>query len=374
MTPSQQVQPAAGPPAPFDLSRLLETIPAPAALVDRERRVVGANGPFCARFGPARSCVGARCHELLHESDVACDLAGGCPCEECGRSNWPSRWVHAHSLEGRIVVEEVIAAAIGPVERASRLTLEVFRELDLPSPEPPGALVGRSIAMARLRCELVGLRSCHDPILVRGEPGTERELVARTLHALGPRGEGPFLALPCVRRGSKACVPPFAATGDHWATLRLREAAHDGTVFLDDVTTLPATSQEELFLNLSGTRRTWRASLWSELWGARWILGSARSPAMAAAQGDLLPELLPWVSGPEVVVPPVRERAGDVPLLVEALRPWLVAPPELEIDPAVGAALASLPLYGNLWELRRRLQDGVLNAGSGPLLPRHLVA
>jgi len=374
VTPSQQVQPAAGPPAPFDLSRLLETIPAPAALVDRERRVVGANGPFCARFGPARSCVGARCHELLHESDVACDLAGGCPCEECGRSNWPSRWVHAHSLEGRIVVEEVIAAAIGPVERASRLTLEVFRELDLPSPEPPGALVGRSIAMARLRCELVGLRSCHDPILVRGEPGTERELVARTLHALGPRGEGPFLALPCVRRGSKACVPPFAATGDHWATLRLREAAHDGTVFLDDVTTLPATSQEELFLNLSGTRRTWRASLWSELWGARWILGSARSPAMAAAQGDLLPELLPWVSGPEVVVPPVRERAGDVPLLVEALRPWLVAPPELEIDPAVGAALASLPLYGNLWELRRRLQDGVLNAGSGPLLPRHLVA
>jgi len=319
----------------LDFSRLLETLPAAAVLIDEELRVVGANDRYRARLPRRERVIGNHCYALEHGRRARCGENGKrCPLEECRQGLRPSRQFHVHPVRGRAAVEEVVSSPVGSSTGGANLVLQLFRRVDRPSAEPPGRLVGGSPAIVALRREIGQLRARVAPVLVQGEPGTEREPVARELHAAGPRREGPFALLHCGgARGGSASEVLCAGREAFWEALHLRQAVHEGTLYLDDVTLLPPACQQELFLNLTGTRRSPGSSPWSELWGARWIFGAARPPESAARAGDLLPELVPRLLDARLVVPPLRARPGDLPLLNEALRPWLVAPPELEIHP-----------------------------------------
>jgi two-component system, NtrC family, response regulator HydG len=352
----------------LDLSSLLESIPAAAILVDDRRTVVGANWRFRSRARAGSRCVGRLCSDLLHDGVSGCSGETWiCPLESCRGSSRPCHQVHLHDSRSGAVFEAVESTPLGAASAVSRLTLQTFRPLEEPLPEPPGRLVGHSPAMLDLRRRIEELRQREAPILVLGETGTERELVARELHLSGPRRDGPFAVL------AGTGLADVARLGVPWPTPALLAAAEDGTIFLDEVTTLLGECQRGLLATFSGRGWTKQRDPWRRFVGARWIFGSSRPLGPAARARELLAELVPWLSSAVVELPPLRERTGDLPLLVLALRPWLVAPRQLEIDPTVAAALAPLPLHGNLWELRRRLQDGVLNAGSGPLRPEHLV-
>jgi two-component system, NtrC family, response regulator HydG len=358
----------ASPASTLDLSSLLESIPAAAILVDDRRTVVGANWRFRARARAGSRCVGSLCFDLLHAGLEDCPGATWtCPLEGCRGSSRPCLQVHLHDSRSGAIFEAVESTPLGAGSTGSRLTLRMFRPLEHPNAEPPGRLVGHSPAMLDLRWRIEHLRHRLAPILVLGETGTERELVARELHHLGPRHDGPFAVLACT------VLAEAARLGERWLPPGLLAAEEEGTLFLDEVTTLSGECQRGLLAALSGHGWTKRREPWRGLAGARWIFGSSRPLAAAAREREILADLVPWLSAEVLEVPPLRERTGDLPLLVLALRPWLVAPRQLEIDPAVATALSPLPLHGNIWELRRRLQDGVLNAGSGPLRPEHLV-
>lgn len=356
-------------PSTLDLSRLLETIPAAAILVDERRRIVGANPRFCSGRRRDWQMVGSFCHAASHGRGLPCEVepGGGCPCRECLSGSVPIQQVHVHTTADGEGEEEVWSSLIGGSTGGAWLVLQTFRAMEGPTAPPPGRLVGCSPAMLELLMRLVTLADGHDPVLVRGEPGTERELVARELYESGPCREGSFTILRAVSpmAGSPERLPPAAG--------HPKGATTPGTIFVDDVTLLSLERQRVLVAAMNLDEALREEPGLPDLGGARWIFGATLAPGAAFAAGQLLPELAERLQSSEVVVPPLRVRHGDLPALVEGLRPWLVAPPELQIDASVAAALAPLPLYGNLWELQRRLQDGALRAGSGPLRAEHLV-
>ncbi|MCL4812926.1 MAG: sigma 54-interacting transcriptional regulator [Vicinamibacteraceae bacterium] len=364
MRARHHVSEAGGEP-PLDLSRLLETIPAAAILVDDHMRIVGANPLF--RFGRPRHLpiIGRPCYEVSHGRALPC---GGerscCPWREQVGGSPRSQQVHVHATADGDAAEEVWSSAIGPTA-GTALVLQIVRAPGSEIAPPPGLLVGRSPAIARLRSRIDECANWWAPVLVRGEPGTEVEIVARELHEAGARNGGRFTVVATAAFATPAARPVW------WRRAGPSGSRASGTIFVDDVTKLSASRQRELVVALSSEAE--RARPDGANHAARWIVGASRGLAGAVAARRLLPELARLLEATEVVVPPLRERTGDLPALVSALRPWLVAPPELQVHGSVVSALAPLPLYGNIWELLARLQDAVLNVRSGPLRAEHLV-
>jgi two-component system nitrogen regulation response regulator NtrX len=161
-------------------------------------------------------------------------------------------------------------------------------------------IVGQSAAAESLR-QAVALSAESDaPVMIRGERGSGREIVARRIHAAGQRPESPFVEVPCG--ALDAAAADRALFGDRESPGRIRMAAA-GSLFLEDVDRLPGETQRRLAATLSVEvqRET----------GPRVMASVAEGPSA------LEPELRQFVGVLPVDVPSLRQRREDVPLLAE---------------------------------------------------------
>jgi DNA-binding NtrC family response regulator len=182
-------------------------------------------------------------------------------------------------------------------------------------------IVGRSPAMLRLGELIRRIARVRVPVLITGESGVGKELVARALHAQAPWAHRPFMDINC------AAIPPNlieselfghergAFTGATQRKLGLFEVAEDGTIFLDEIGELPMDLQAKLlrvlqegqFRRVGGTR-----SLPNE---ARVVSATNKSLKQLVRESRFREDLLYRLNLFEVEVPPLRERKDDIPLL-----------------------------------------------------------
>jgi two-component system, NtrC family, response regulator HydG len=242
-------------------------------------------------------------------------------------------------------------------------------------------LVGRSPAMARLLEQIRHLGSTTGPVLVTGEHGTGRGLVAEVLHEQGARS-GPFVRVSGAGAADALGGELFgvAAAAGQPARPGAIEAAAGGTLFLDEVGALPPALQ-------SGLLRLVRDRAFEPAGGGptriadvRVIASSTRDLAAEAAAGRFRPDLYERLAVVRLALPPLRERPEDIPLLAATL--------VRELDRAHGRRITGLTRGvldrlgrhrwpGNVRELRDVLESMVAFAdGRRPLdlddLPRAL--
>ena len=227
-------------------------------------------------------------------------------------------------------------------------------------------LIGASAAMNELR-ERAARAAAHDaPILVTGESGTGKSLLARHVHALSPRREGPFVAVSVAGlTGPEELFGSERGSAIHYGPL---ERANGGTAFLEDVADMPPGMQASLggaLQNGSFHRAGGREPVKAD---ARIIAASRRDPAAAVARGDLHEGLYYLLNVVPLRVPPLREHAEDVPALVE----WFIDEfatgenvPFRRCGVAAKNRLRNHSWPGNVRELRNVVQR-LMILGRGP--------
>ena len=276
---------------------------------------------------------------------------------------------------------ESFASVVGPIlARDLELSsLRFDRDLrleDLRERYKLQALIGRSKVMVDVM-ELVSRVAPRDAtVLVTGETGTGKELVAQAIHANSARASGPLVAvnggaLPAELVESELFGHERGAfTGAHTARVGRFEAARGGTLFLDEIGELPPSVQVKLLRVLeSGTFERVGASkpLRADV---RIVAATNRSLDAEVAAGRFRADLLFRLKVIEIRLPPLRERRGDVPLLVQHFVDRFCrdhAARARRIHPATMEALDAYAWPGNVRELRNVLERAVILAPADEL-------
>ncbi len=189
-------------------------------------------------------------------------------------------------------------------------------------PKLPG-LVYQSAAMRRIAEQIHLLRDSRIPILITGEPGTGKELVARAVHALSRRASGPFVPVNCAAIPGELIESQLfghrrgAFTGAHQDHLGLIREAAEGTLFLDEIGELSSAAQPKLLRFLESGEIQPVGESGPCLVNVRVVAATNRSFPELIAAGKFRADLYDRINGLEWYLPPLRERREDVPLLAE---------------------------------------------------------
>lgn len=242
-----------------------------------------------------------------------------------------------------------------------------------------GSLIGRSQPMQELYDLIAKVGPTDATVLILGETGTGKEVVASSVHEHSDRSEHPFVAVNC------GAIPPTlieselfgheagAFTGAANRHRGFFETANRGTLFLDEVTEMPIELQVKL-LRVLETRKVRRlgASRWQSV-DVRILAASNRDPEEAVAEGELREDLLYRLMIFPLQVPPLRERAGDVELLASYFLEQCNrdSGQSLRLSQDAIDTLESMEWPGNVRELKNVIERAAILA-KDRVEPKHL--
>lgn len=360
---------------------LADSLPEPRLFLDAEYRVLGANRAWRETFVPEMAIEGRRCHELSHHSDRPCDEIGEhCPLSMSRKSGQPARSLHIHHTPAGPEYVDVEVAPIRDASDAPMFYVETVRLVRRASSRPiTSGLVGRSSAFRRMM-ELVERVAPSDAtVLLLGESGVGKELVAQALHAASPRATAPFVVVDCAGMTETLAGSELfghekgAFTGALARKVGLVELARGGTLFFDEIGDVPLCLQVKL-LRLIETG-TFRRVGGLETLSAdfRLVLATHRNLEAMVAEGSFRRDLYYRISAFPIHVPALRERREDIPLLAESLLARIARRP-LRFHPETLARLMDHGFPGNVRELRNLIERAVLLADGDEIQPEHLPA
>nr|WP_210382236.1 sigma-54 dependent transcriptional regulator [Jiella sonneratiae] len=265
------------------------------------------------------------------------------------------------------------------VERAlekRRLVLEnrILRSTLDGGDELAGRLVGRTPGIQRLRQKIEALADTDVDILVLGETGTGKEVVARALHDCGGRAKGNFVAINCAALPADIIESelfghePGAFTGAAKQRIGKLEHANGGTIFLDEIESMPLDLQAKL-LRAIETRSVERLGSNRAIpLDVRFVAATKTDLGEMGRAGRFRLDLYYRLAVVALTIPPLRERREDVPLLFFHLAREARARFRREIPPvshALEIALMRADWPGNVRELRNYADRFVLGMWSG---------
>lgn len=235
--------------------------------------------------------------------------------------------------------------------------------------------VGESTALASLMEEAGRLAVVNRPVLILGERGSGKELVASRIHYLSPRWEGPLITLNCGTLSPELMASELfghergAFTGATTEKPGRFERARHGSLFLDEITTSSPTMQEQL-LRVLETGQFERVGGQKTLsTDARVIAATNENPKALAAEGKFRDDLLDRLAFAVIRVPPLRERKEDIPALSYHFAHRLLTEMDSEYSPEFSEeAMEVLMGYdwpGNIRELKNVVERAVFMGEGG---------
>lgn len=267
------------------------------------------------------------------------------------------------------------AAYLSHVERENQASRE--REAE----KAFGEILGTSVPIQRVFETIRRVSDSDIPVLIVGQSGTGKELVARAIHRQSARKNGPFVVINCGAIPENLLESELfghekgAFTGAHLQRKGRIETAQGGTLFLDEIGELPLALQVKLlrFLQEHQIERVGGREAINV--DARVIAATNANLQKAMAEGRFREDLYYRLCGVTVAVPPLRERGGDIELLARSFIQRFAHENSKKITGLTPQALRALQTYGwpgNVRELENRIKRAVIMAKAPKLTPADL--
>lgn len=274
---------------------------------------------------------------------------------------------------------EALRLTVGNALRLRALeAVEALAQRRARQDEAQTRLVGRSPAMEEVRhlCERAATSPA--PVLIVGETGTGKTLLARYVHFRGRNASRPFVALNCAALPESLAESELfghekgAFTGAATARRGVFEMAADGTVLLDEIGTMPLALQAKLLGVLEDRRFRRVGSEVERVASARVVAATNADLEAARAAGRFRQDLFFRLNVIRIDVPPLRAHLEDIPELCAHLL-GTIAGSSRPLAPGEAERLAAYGWPGNVRELRNLLERAVILEPEGPLAPSRLL-
>ena len=282
----------------------------------------------------------------------------------CAIGEWDFQMLGLGAQVGALVLE------------IERLRLQLARAGLFVSPRAPrreeAALVGSTEVMRALRAAIPRVAATDFIVLLEGESGVGKELVARQIHEASARRGGPFVAINCAALVETLVEAELFGIEERTATgVRGRrgkfEAADGGTLFLDEVSDLSALAQAKLLRTIQDLVVERVGSSGGQRVNVRIVAATNRSLRELVDRRQFRLDLFYRLSGVDLRVPPLRARRGDILELVEHFLDRHRGTRSLRLSYAAAEALTAYHWPGNVRELERLVEWAVAMADSDVL-------
>jgi transcriptional regulator with PAS, ATPase and Fis domain len=379
---SPETEPLRAAPQVQALISYLEHEAQPMIVLDPDYQILAANTAYQRQFGTVdKPYIGHKCYRVSHHYDVPCDQAGEhCPMKRAFELKGPDRVLHIHHTPRG---PEHVDVELRPILDARREVVAYVERLVTvrsASARPSAdGLVGRAPAFNAALSAVQRVAPSMLPVLLLGESGTGKELFARAVHEASPRSHGPFVVVDCsgltetLFESELFGYEKGAFTGAQARKPGLVETAKGGTLFLDEMGDVPLSMQVKLLrLIESGTFRRVGA-IESQQADFRLVAATHKPLQQMVADGRFRQDLYYRIAAFPIHLPPLRERAEDIPMLVDSfLQRGATAKHRLSVEPAAMARLQLHDWPGNIRELRNVLERARLFADDGVVRVEHL--
>jgi transcriptional regulator with PAS, ATPase and Fis domain len=368
--------------APAQLVALLEQLPGCRILMDTDYRIVAANHTYrthCGR-GADIDVVGRHCYEVSHGYDKPCDQAGeSCPRQAALASGQAEHCVHVHhSPRGA----EHVQVEVTPL-RDARGRVTLFAEHMQPlqgvcAIRPAEGLVGQDPAFLKMLNLVMRVAPTDTSVLLLGETGTGKEMIARATHEASLRASAPFVAVDCSGLTETLFESELfghekgSFTGAIARRIGLVESATGGTLFLDEVGDIPLTLQVKLL-------RLLETGVYRRVGGTearhadcRLVAATHRDLPQLVREEKFRSDLYYRINAFPISLPPLRDRPADIGPLARALLQRVRPGHPQTIDDDAMSLLEAYDFPGNVRELRNIVERASLLAENGSIEARHL--
>ncbi|MBX3156424.1 MAG: sigma-54-dependent Fis family transcriptional regulator [Deltaproteobacteria bacterium] len=233
--------------------------------------------------------------------------------------------------------------------------------------------IGESAAMRVLTDEAHHVLDSHAPVLIQGETGTGKGVLAGWLHRHGPRAEEAFVDINCAGLSRELMESELfghergAFTGATSAKLGLLDVAHRGTAFLDEIGEIDPQLQPRLLKALEEKRFRRVGDVRDHSVDVRLIAATNRDLGRLAREGKFRSDLYFRINTIALTIPPLRKRPEDIPLLARRIAAGL-RQGDVELTPRALRTLQGYAWPGNIRELRNVIERALLHARGAPVL------
>jgi PAS domain S-box-containing protein len=377
---------------------VVDTIQDAVMIVDTDGTIVTVNAAFADVTGyGTEEVVGRSCTILQCPT---CNLERGqsdghwCPLFRTGAVRRHRCTIRHRSgrdvpvLKNAAVLRDKNDQVLGGVETLTDISalvdrerqIEAFRR-ELSGQDGFEGIIGRSPAMQAVFAMIENAADSDAPVIIFGESGTGKELVARAIHNRGPRRAKPFVKVNCAALAETLLESELfghvrgAFTGAVQARQGRFEAAHGGDIFLDEIGDLPMTTQvkllrvlEEKVIERVGDNRPIAVDV-------RIVTATNRDLGRMVAEGRFREDLFYRINVIPLMLPPLRERMEDIPLLAESFFRRLQLKSDKPVETIAYDTMGMLMAYGwpgNVRELRSAFEYAFVACAGGPIQTRHL--
>ncbi len=274
---------------------------------------------------------------------------------------WPARSWGVYELVDIDASPDTLIAVVDRAAREASMRRDLALLRSRMAEGDAATLIGRSAPMLRVR-ELVGRAAASQrTVLISGEPGVGKDTAARLIHDLSDRAARPYLLVRCSEASADALEQELfgiARSSRSLGRVGLLETARGGTVVLDDCTALTPSLRARIahaIINRAAPRVGGEDQMSLDV---RFIL-MARDSASDTGWSLQPDQLLAGVSVDRIIVPPLRERRSDIPLLVQHFRARLAADHGVDHSAAPANSIMTLMAQqwpGNVRELEHRVE------------------